>query len=80
MTREPLPPQPEGEVVPPSEEVHLPEPSYLPVFVAFGLTVGLVGLILSWVVFGIGMAVLLVALVKWLRSARQELEDLPLEH
>ena len=80
MTREPVSPQADGELPPPSEEVHLPEPSYLPVFIALGLTLGLVGLLLSWVIFGIGMAILLVTLFKWIRSARQELNDLPLEH
>ena len=80
MTREPVSTQTDGELPPPSEEVHLPEPSYLPVFVAFGITLMLVGLLLSWVIFGIGAAILLVALFKWIRSARQELSDLPLEH
>ncbi len=47
---------------------------------AFGLTVGLVGILLSWVIFGIGMAIALVAIFKWIKSAREELNDLPLEH
>ena len=80
MTREPVSPQADGELPPPSEEFHLPEPSYLPVFLALGVTLGLVGLLLSWVIFGIGMAILLVTLFKRIRSARQELNDLPLEH
>jgi hypothetical protein len=80
MTREPVTTQTDGEVPPPSEEVHLPEPSYLPVFVAFGATLSLVGILLSWVVFGVGAAILLVSLFRWIRSARQELSDLPLEH
>jgi hypothetical protein len=77
MTREPL--HHDAELPPPSEEVHLPEPSYLPVFTAFGLTIALVGLILSWVICGIGVAILLVALFKWIREARQEFDDLPIE-
>jgi hypothetical protein len=80
MTREPLPPQTDAELPPPSEEVHLPEPSFLPVWTAFGLTIGLVGILLSWVIFGIGMAIALVAIFKWIKSAREELNDLPLEH
>ena len=79
MTREPVSPQAGGEQ-PPSEEVHLPGPSYLPVFLALGLTLILVGLLLTWVIFGIGAAIALVTLFKWIRSARQELSDLPLEH
>jgi hypothetical protein len=78
MTREPL--EHDSELPPPSEEVHLPGPSYLPVWTAFGLTIGLVGLILSWVVFGIGMAIFLFAVFRWIREARQEFDDLPIEH
>jgi hypothetical protein len=80
MTTEPIPPQGDEELAPPSEEVHLPEPSYLPVWTAFGLTVGLVGILLSWVIFGIGMAIALFAIVRWIRQARQNISDLPLEH
>jgi ABC-type lipoprotein release transport system permease subunit len=80
MAGEPVHTQADGELPPPSEEVHLPEPSYLPVFLAFGITIALVGVLLSWVICGIGVAILLVTLFKWIRSARQELSDLPLEH
>jgi hypothetical protein len=80
MTREPVHTQADGDTPPPGEEVHLPGPSYLPVFTAFGMTIALVGILLSWVICGIGVAILLVALFKWIRSARQELSDLPLEH
>jgi hypothetical protein len=80
MTREPVDTQADGHTPPPGEEVHLPGPSYLPVFTAFGMTIALVGILLSWVICGIGVAILLVALFKWIRSARQELSDLPLEH
>jgi ABC-type lipoprotein release transport system permease subunit len=80
MAGEPVHTHADGELPPPSEEVHLPEPSYLPVFLAFGLTIALVGLLLSWVICGIGAAIFLVTLFKWIRSARQELSDLPLEH
>src|SRR4051812_49282683 len=31
------------------EAVHLPGPSYLPVATAFGLTIAIVGVVLSWV-------------------------------
>jgi hypothetical protein len=80
MTTEPIPPQGEEEIAPPTEEVHLPDPSYLPVWVAFGLTIGLVGVLLSWVVCGIGVVIALFAIIKWIRQARQEISDLPLEH
>jgi hypothetical protein len=80
MATEPLPPQSDEDLVAPTEEVHLPEPSYLPVWTAFGITIGLVGILLSWVIFGIGVAIALFAIVKWVRQAREEISDLPLEH
>jgi len=80
MTTEPIPPQSDEEIPPPTEEVHLPDPSYLPVWTAFGLTVALVGILLSWVICGIGVVIALVAIVRWIREAREEISDLPLEH
>jgi hypothetical protein len=80
MTTEPIPPQEGEEIPPPTEEVHLPGPSYLPVWLAFGLTVLLVGLLLSWVIFGIGAAIALITLIRWIRETRQDIADLPLEH
>ena len=72
---------PRDESVPPAgEQVHLPGPSFLPVFVAFGLTLALAGVILSWFVFAIGMLVFLVPTIRWVRDARQEMAELPLEH
>lgn len=65
---------------PPSEAVHMPEPSYLPVAVAFGVALALVGVVLSWVLTGIGGAIFLVAATRWIRQAREEMADLPLEH
>jgi hypothetical protein len=80
MATEPLPPQSDDELAPPTEEVHLPGPSYLPVWVAFGITIALVGVLLSWVICGIGVVIALWAIIKWIRETRQDISDLPLEH
>lgn len=72
--------QPEGALPPPSEEIHLPEPSYLPVLVALGITIVVVGVIMSWVVVAAGAIIFLVALVRWIRQTREEMAQLPLEH
>jgi hypothetical protein len=80
MTREPIPTQGDKEMAPPTEEVHLPDPSYLPVWTAFGITVMLVGILLSWYIFGLGAAIALITLFRWIRQAREEISDLPLEH
>ena len=70
----------EGGPPPPAEHVHLPEPSYLPVLVAFGLTLTLVGLVITWVIAGIGLVILVVAVVRWVRETREDIAELPIEH
>jgi hypothetical protein len=80
MTTEPIPPQEGEEIHAPTEEVHLPGPSYVPVWTAFGATVALVGILLSWVIFGIGAVIVIYCLVRWVRDTRQDISDLPLEH
>lgn len=72
--------QPGDRPPPPSEQVHLPGPSYLPVIVAFGLTLALVGLVLSWWVVGAALAITIVAVARWVRETRADIADLPLEH
>ena len=74
MSHAPNPPPP------PSEDIHLPGPSYLPALVALGVTLALVGVVMSWIVFAIGLIVFVVPLVLWIREAREEIAELPLEH
>ncbi|MFL5780408.1 MAG: hypothetical protein ACJ760_03765 [Thermoleophilaceae bacterium] len=69
-----------GSLPPPTEEVHLPEPSYLPVLVALGITLALVGVVLTWFLTGLGLVIFLVAAVRWIRQTREEMAELPLEH
>ena len=62
------------------EAIHLPGPSYLPVATAFGLTIAVVGVVLSWVIVGIGVVITLIAVVRWIGETRRETAELPLEH
>jgi hypothetical protein len=72
---------PGEEVIPPAtEEVHLPGSSYLPVVVAFGVTLALVGVVISFAVLAIGVIVTVAATVRWIRETREEMAELPLEH
>ncbi len=69
------------EVVPQaSEHVHLPGPSYQPVLVAAGVTLALVGVVLSWVMLAIGLIITVAVVLRWTRETREEIADLPLEH
>jgi hypothetical protein len=65
---------------PPGEPVHLPGPSYLPVLTAFGITVALVGVVISWVITGLGVVITVIAVVRWIRETRDDISELPLEH
>ena len=64
----------------PAEAIHLPEPSYMPFVLALGITITLVGLLTGLIILIIGAIITLVVLVRWIRSAREELNDLPLDH
>lgn len=63
-----------------TEQVHMPEPSYLPVVVALGITLMLVGVVLSWILTIIGAIPFVVGVVKWVRSTRADIAQLPLDH
>jgi hypothetical protein len=66
---------------PPSgEAIHLPGPTYLPAVTALGLTLAVTGVVLSWVITGIGVAIALVAVWRWIRDTRRDISELPLEH
>ena len=68
------------QVPPPGEPVHLPDPSYLPVLVALGLTLAIVGVVVNWAVFGIGVAIAVYCIARWIRGTREDISELPLEH
>lgn len=67
-------------VPPVGDRIHMPEPSFLPVLVALGITIALVGIVMSWVLFAIGFVIFLIATIRWIRDVRRDIDDLPLEH
>jgi cytochrome c oxidase subunit IV len=69
-----------GPLPPPAEEIHLPDASYLPVLLALGTTIAVLGVVLSWVIVAIGVLIALIALIRWIRLTREEMAELPLEH
>ncbi|WP_249010041.1 hypothetical protein [Conexibacter sp. DBS9H8] len=62
------------------EEIHLPPGTPLPLILAIGITLVLVGLTegLWWI--GIGAVLFVVSLVIWIRDTRNEIAHLPDEH
>jgi len=70
----------ETEAPPLGEEIHMPEPSLLPILNAVGVTLALVGLTLSIAVTIIGLLLFFATLIRWIRAAAHELSELPAEH
>jgi hypothetical protein len=52
----------------------------MPVLLAFGVTIVVTGVVLTWVMVVIGLIISLVALIRWIRQTREEMAELPLEH
>lgn len=73
-------PRDEPPVSPVGEQIHLPGPSHLPVIVAFGITLALVGIVLSWALFAIGVVIFAIPLARWIKETREDISELPLEH
>ena len=65
---------------PVGEDIHMPEPSLLPILNAAGLALAIVGITLSWFVTAGGVILFLVTLVRWIRAAAHEISELPAEH
>jgi hypothetical protein len=67
-------------VPPPGEPIHLPGPAYLPVLVALGVTIMLVGVIFNYVVCGLGVLITVVCVARWIGQTRTEMAELPISH
>jgi len=67
--------------IPPSgEEIHLPGQSVQPALLAFFITVTLLGTTTVWYLSAAGGIGCLWVIVRWIRDARTELEELPAHH
>jgi hypothetical protein len=70
----------EPEIPPAGEEIHLPGPSIQPVLLAFGITLGIVGITTFFVLVVAGVLITLGTIAVWIRDTRREIDELPLEH
>jgi hypothetical protein len=68
------------EAPPAGEQIHMPEPSILPVLNAVGLATAIVGITISTILVVGGLVLFVATALVWIRSARRDMEDLPLEH
>jgi hypothetical protein len=69
----------EPEAPPVGEEIHLPGQSVLPVLTALGITLLLIGLTTFWELSVIGGVLTIGCVVRWIKDARHELDELPLD-
>ncbi len=65
---------------PAGEEIHLPGSSLLPLGVAVGMTVLLVGVTTNIILVIAGGVLALVCVLRWIADVRREVDSLPLEH
>jgi hypothetical protein len=61
------------------EEIHLPGNSVLPLLTAVGITLALVGLILSNLFIYAGLLLTFICIVRWVRVVGKEIASLPSE-
>ena len=65
---------------PVGEQIHMPAPSILPIVNAAGLATAIVGITISIVMVIVGLVLFAGTAIVWIRGARREFEELPLEH
>jgi hypothetical protein len=68
------------EAPPAGEHIHMPLPSILPVINAAGLSIAIVGITISMILVIAGLVIFFATAIVWIRDARREMEELPLEH
>jgi hypothetical protein len=65
---------------PAGEQIHMPQPSILPLLNAVGLAIAIVGIPISLILVIPGLVLFVVTAAIWIRGARQEMDELPLDH
>ena len=65
---------------PAGEAIHLPGPSYQPVLLAAGISLAVIGVVLSPIFIVVGLIVTVIVLWRWIRDTRRDISELPLEH
>jgi hypothetical protein len=69
------------EPVPPAgEEIHLPGGSILPLAVAVGITLTVIGSTIWWFWSLVGFVIFVVSTVIWVRDTRRDVDALPEDH
>lgn len=65
---------------PAGEEIHIPGPTILPFVCAIGITLTVIGTTINWLFSALGLVIVVVVVVRWVRDTRRDVEALPEEH
>jgi O-antigen ligase len=68
------------EAPPAGEQIHLPNPSILPLLNAIGASIAIIGIPISLILVIPGLVLFFVTGAIWIRDARREMDELPLDH
>ncbi len=80
MSVSPSPGEQPAPAPPAGEEIHIPGPTILPLVSAIGITMIVIGTTLGWYLSAIGLIVLVVCVVRWVRDTRRDVAALPEAH
>jgi hypothetical protein len=73
--------QPQGEPAPPAgEDIHLPGGSVIPLMVAIGTTLLVIGTTVWYGWSIMGLVIMIVSISIWVRDVRRDVDALPEEH
>ena len=67
-------------IPPAGEEIHMPEPSIIPLVNAAALAIAIVSITLTWYVVALAGIVFVITTIKWIADVRRDIDALPLEH
>jgi hypothetical protein len=71
----------DAEAVPPAgEDIHLPGGSPLPLIVAIGVTLMVIGTTIWWVWSAVGFIITGISVWLWIKDVRRDVDELPEEH
>jgi hypothetical protein len=70
----------DAETPPAGEEIHLPGPSIIPLVMAVGITLAVIGTTIDWIWSVLGLIIFIVTAVLWIRDTRRDVAALPEEH
>ena len=68
------------EAPPVSEEVHLPGPTLIPLVCAVGITLTVIGTTINWIFSVVGLVIVVLSVIRWIRDTRHDVAALPEEH